>query len=383
MVWGLPLTCWMVHECKLTRLRVGGGRAAPPSFLSAPAHPLDKHFWGWVGVRVPSNHNPKNTERGDVDFDDDRANDSDRERRWEGSQASGADEFVESTDEFEVAEVRSSVEIQRALRGTRQICKTSSPIADVWGRTSHDFSTSQADQVRSARGWKLLMLLPGLLLFRPPVGGNISTQKLSQRFQDFARAQWAQLLDARRFLRQIVIVRDGVTATGRTQDVEKRAAKVSMVVQLGEFSSAREALEGADLAPSTRATLAALRDPARRPEGSRDPIPERWWTCFPVIFELDGARFAKSLRSWKRGVAGGPSSRTIEHLRPVLDSSRDIHLLFHVCQSWATDKVHQEVRTWGWTVWRLFWTMTTVSEGSRQETSSVSWPLAPFNLLQW
>ena len=74
---------------------------------------------------------PKNTERGDVDFDDDRANDSDRERRWEGSHASGADEFVESTDEFEVAEARSSAEIQRALRGTRQICKTSSPIADV------------------------------------------------------------------------------------------------------------------------------------------------------------------------------------------------------------------------------------------------------------
>ena len=66
-----------------------------------------------------------------------------------------------------------------------------------------------------------------------------------------------------------------MAATGRTQDVEKRAAKVSMVVQLSEFSSAREALEGADLAPSTRATLAALRDPARRPEGPRYPIPER------------------------------------------------------------------------------------------------------------
>ena len=196
--------------------------------------------------------------------------------------------------------------------------------------------------MRSARGWELLVLLPGLLLFRPPVGGNISKEKLSQRFQDFARAQWAQKLDARRFLRQVVIVRDGVAAT---QDVEKRAAKVSMEIQLGEFSSAREFLESADLAPSTRATLAALRNPARRPEGPRDPIPRALMDLLPRDFRIGWGQVREESEVVEEGVAGGPSSRTIEHLRPVLDSPRDIHLLFHICHSLATDKVHQEVRT--------------------------------------
>ena len=35
---------------------------------------------------------------------------------------------------------------------------------------------------RRERGWKLFMLLPRLLLFRPPRGGNIHKSKLAQRF---------------------------------------------------------------------------------------------------------------------------------------------------------------------------------------------------------
>ena len=56
---------------------------------------------------------------GHVPNDDDRASDSDREDPWEGSQVSGADEFVNSTDdEFAVAEAR---EIQRALRALDEV----------------------------------------------------------------------------------------------------------------------------------------------------------------------------------------------------------------------------------------------------------------------
>ena len=61
-------------------------------------------------------------------------------------------------------------------------------------------------------------------------------------------------------------------------------------------------------------------------------------------FELDETRLAKNLRSAKRGVAGGPSSMTTEYFRPLLDSPRDTHLLFDVCQSLATAKVPQEVK---------------------------------------
>ena len=119
------------------------------------------------------------------------------------------------------------------------------------------------------------MFLPRLLLFRPPGGGDHQQAEVEQRFQDFARGHWVQLLDASRSSAQIsstARVRQRRRGRNRTQDVEKRAAKAAMMVQLGDLSTALQALEGADLAPGTPATLAVLRDPARRPERPQDPI---------------------------------------------------------------------------------------------------------------
>ena len=64
----------------------------------------------------------------------------------------------------------------------------------------------------------------------------------------------------------------------------------------------------------------------------------------PSDFKLDEARFGKNLRSSKRGAAGGPSSMTTEHLRPLLDSPRDTHLLFDACQLLSTAKVLQKIK---------------------------------------
>ena len=54
----------------------------------------------------------------------------------------------------------------------------------------------QTNEVRRTRGWKLFLLLPRMLLHRPGRGGNISTSKLVQRFDDFCAGQWTQLLSA-------------------------------------------------------------------------------------------------------------------------------------------------------------------------------------------
>ena len=45
-----------------------------------------------------------------------------------------------------------------------------------------------------------------------------------------------------------------------------------MLVQLGEFSSARQALDGAELVPRTQTSLNALKDPSKRPPVRRDPL---------------------------------------------------------------------------------------------------------------
>ena len=51
-------------------------------------------------------------------------------------------------------------------------------------------------EARRTRGWKLFLLLPRMLLHRPPRGGNIPKRKLAQRFDDFSGGSWARLLEA-------------------------------------------------------------------------------------------------------------------------------------------------------------------------------------------
>ena len=46
-----------------------------------------------------------------------------------------------------------------------------------------------------------------------------------------------------------------------------------MLVSMGELSSARQALEGAELAPGTTETLQMLSDQSRRPPEIREPLP--------------------------------------------------------------------------------------------------------------
>ena len=52
------------------------------------------------------------------------------------------------------------------------------------------------DEVRQERSWKLFMLLPRMLLHRPPGGGVIPRSKLVALFEAFTRGEWIQLLTA-------------------------------------------------------------------------------------------------------------------------------------------------------------------------------------------
>ena len=53
---------------------------------------------------------------------------------------------------------------------------------------------SMGDEAKQIRGWKLLLLLPRMELFRPPRGGLIPRQRLFDRFTLFNRGDWIQLL---------------------------------------------------------------------------------------------------------------------------------------------------------------------------------------------
>ena len=149
----------------------------------------------------------------------------------------------------------------------------------------------------------------------------------------------AQLLDVSRSSAEISTtarLRQRRRCRDQIQDVDKRAAKASMMV-----------IEGSGRCWSGTWHTCHVRGSegnARRPERPRDPIPRALMELVPRDFQLDEARFAKNLRSSKRGAACGNSSMTTGHLRPLLDSPRDTHLLFDVCQTLATAKVPQEVK---------------------------------------
>ena len=121
------------------------------------------------------------------------------------------------------------------------------------------------DQHQQERGWKLMMLLPRMLLHRPPGGGLIARDKLLSRVAAFTQGQWSLLINAS----QSCDAKSAVSrrrSRRRGNDLDQRATRAEMLVQVGELSAARQALEGAELAPGNQATL------ARRPPRPREAL---------------------------------------------------------------------------------------------------------------
>ena len=92
------------------------------------------------------------------------------------------------------------------------------------------------------------------------------------------------------------------------------------------------------MAPGTAATLRALRN---RPTTPLDAIPELPRDL--TVFNLDEVLFGKNVRSGRKGAAGGPSGMTHDHLRPLLESPKDLHLLYTVCDLFAKGQMPGEV----------------------------------------
>ena len=104
-------------------------------------------------------------------------------------------------------------------------------------------------------------------------------EKLLARFEKFATGQWTDLLRANDLCsRQLLL--PGARKDCRSADLTSVSGALH-VVQLGELSSGRQALEGADLAPGTIAPLNAFHG-------------------FHPTFELDEMLFSRNLRSAKK-----------------------------------------------------------------------------------
>ena len=174
------------------------------------------------------------------------------------------------------------------------------------------------DVATQCRGWKLLLMLPRMLLHKQPGSGQVSRAKLEERMAMFSRGQSCD--------ERAAVTRRRSQRRADNDDV-KRAARAEMFVHMGELSSARQALVGEAVAPGNQATYNQLTDDTRRPARPRDPLPDEILNFQPTVsFEIDEDRFCRNLRSSRRGAAAGPSGRTTEHLRPLLEDVRGMKL---------------------------------------------------------
>ena len=124
---------------------------------------------------------------------------------------------------------------------------------------------SARDEVSRTRGWKLFLLLPRLLLQKPPRGGSIPKHRLVARFEAFSQGQWATLLRESVEGAEMAATARSRKSRRSSDDVAHRAERAQALVLMGEISSGRQALEGAALAPGTEDTLNAQTDRDRRP----------------------------------------------------------------------------------------------------------------------
>ena len=107
--------------------------------------------------------------------------------------------------------------------------------------------------------WRLFLLLPRMLLHKPARGGGVPKHKLMERFNMFNKGQWEALLTAGGVCCTQAAVRRR-RCRHRSDNVPGRVARAEALVHLGELSSARQVLEGAQLAPGSRQMLQKLTD---------------------------------------------------------------------------------------------------------------------------
>ena len=181
----------------------------------------------------------------------------------------------------------------------------------------------RSDVVLQIRGWTLFLLVPRMFLFRPRRGGSVPKKTLSARVDLFEKGLWVDLVEMS--LASSVEATNAQARRRRRIDgdnVGRRARRAFHMVQLGEVSAGRQALDGASLAPGDSQTKKALEEPSGRPAVPRDSVPDSIAQFEPEErFSLAQELFLKNVRCARRGAAPGPSGMTADHLRPLLEHS--------------------------------------------------------------
>ena len=199
---------------------------------------------------------------------------------------------------------------------------------------------------QTLRSWKLWLLLPRMLLHRPPGIRTISKPDWRLRITQFQEGEWTALL--RHAAAANPPAAEGSTGQRRTlpetPNFEQRTRRARQLVHQGELSAARQALTAGPLAPSTAATLQELRDPDRRPPQPYQDFPQHLREFHPPAPpNIPPTQLLTNLRRARKGAAPGPSGFTAEVLRLVLDDDATTQHFVAVATSLAKAEVPHQV----------------------------------------
>ena len=165
-----------------------------------------------------------------------------------------------------------------------------------------------------AGGW-LFLLAPRMQLSRLHGQAQIPPAEIERRASLLRAGEWAP----------------AGARSGPPDSLEARGERAAALAHVGELSAAARALMAEPLAPSNEETLRELRDPARRPQSPRAPIPEA---------VLQHQPHEPVRLSW-----GAFVGCTNENLRLLLDSEEDMQLLHHAAQRLALADVPEVIAT--------------------------------------
>ena len=109
------------------------------------------------------------------------------------------------------------------------------PLRNAMQMALEEVSEAAGNPVQLERGWKFFLLLPRMLLHRPPRGGLILKPKLSESFHKFARGEWMQLIRASIQCDEQAAV--GRRRKGRRANDLEQAIRALNFLLVGEFIS--------------------------------------------------------------------------------------------------------------------------------------------------
>ncbi|CAK0843435.1 unnamed protein product [Prorocentrum cordatum] len=186
------------------------------------------------------------------------------------------------------------------------------PLRNALRKALREIHAGEANEARQLRGWKLLFLIPRMLLSKDPGARTVPKEQLMERFARFEAGDWAPLLA---FPSPKASRRRPRAAAGRSdEELSQCCARAHALAQQGEVSAARQALTASAIAPGTEATLAELRGPARRLAEPRGPLRADLAALALEPLFLESDELLRNLRGCRRGAAPGPSGLAGEHL---------------------------------------------------------------------